>query len=1045
MLFDFGRTFPGLWRLDRWLQQQAVHSVPWDPDAARDQIMSEIRGALHAVDGPVQVRIQGERGVGKTRLALEIFRDDLDLIIYADTPPDAVIFHWMASHPTAHAILVVDECDVERAATLEQWARMSGHRLRLLTVGHTPYPGASGVDVYNLPRLDDESMLRIVRETARTLGDEQARWVVRVARGYVKLATELAEQVAERPMPAVELALTQNVQVILSKLLPDPRARRAMSGLSLLAHVGWEGEVASEGQLIADFVGIPWGEMQEIVEHITRRGLVSRAGRYRYVTPDMLALWLAADAWRARKSDLIELLSRLSTPESRDAMLQRLSGLRGLPEVADVIDELLGPTGPFESIDVLDDRSAARVFGLLARAHPYAALDTLARLLGSAERERLRAFAQGRREIVWALECMAWHRDTFFGAARLLLRLAEAENESCGNNASGVWASLFQTYLAPTEVPAQERYALLGEALQSDRPAVRHLAVSAIGSALTVREFGPGITYELGGAAPPKRWRPRNRKEDRDCRMAALRLLDAARMDSDAEVRGASYATLFDVAQDLAAIGLAEEVIARLEEVDRSDEKRRRDGWEAAQRILRYDDQVLTDAHRIRLHSLSALLSDQSLHDRLRRYVGQWSDLDWETPEVSEFDRLQGVAAGLADEATQDPATLRSALPWLVSGEAEHVWEFAQRLGELDVSRAWLDEFAAAAQEGPDPRLLSGYLRGRAAAGDDEWVEDVLDRWAQDPGFTSLAFDATWRGRGTPRAVQRTIRLVEQGLVEPAQLRVLVYGGWLASLDVDQLRDLLEQLAREDSARASEIGLDLLTQYAHDTGERLPPSLASVAWTFLERQSSMGEGRHLATAWSTVAGGLLLRDDPVRVARVVLRMAMSGDVTFRDQRLDVLKKALAAQPEQVWNVVGAESVKNAELAVRLSWWAWATNLLGALDPEILLAWARKKPASRPRILAQLVKPEVEISPLVRALIAEYGPDSSVAAVLAGNFESGVWWGGMVEHDEQLLATANGWLSDPEPKVRAWAQLIIRDITHRLPRDREWEEERELVR
>jgi hypothetical protein len=92
-----------------------------------------------------------------------------------------------------------------------------------------------------------------------------------------------------------------------------------------------------------------------------------------------------------------------------------------------------------------------------------------------------------------------------------------------------------------------------------------------------------------------------------------------------------------------------------------------------------------------------------------------------------------------------------------------------------------------------------------------------------------------------------------------------------------------------------------------------------------------------------------------------------------------------------------------------------------------------------------VKPEAEISPLVRALIAEYGPESNVAAVLAGNLESGVWRGDMVEHDEQLLATANGWLSDPEPKVRTWAQLIIRDITHRLPRDREWEEERELVR
>lgn len=116
--------------------------------------------------------------------------------------------------------------------------------------------------------------------------------------------------------------------------------------------------------------------------------------------------------------------------------------------------------------------------------------NTLNRLLRPAAHARLQALIAGRRNIVWTLEHLLERRETFFDAAYLLRRLAEAENEHFGNNATGVWKSIFLTFLGPTEVPSKERYQLIRDALLEPSEAARVLAVEGVGSALQGSEFG---------------------------------------------------------------------------------------------------------------------------------------------------------------------------------------------------------------------------------------------------------------------------------------------------------------------------------------------------------------------------------------------------------------------------------------------------------------------------------------------------------------------------------------------------------------------------
>lgn len=1041
--FFFGRPIANVFRLDQWHMMQEVHQIPFQLDDLRQQLIPVLRQQIAAPEGPVHLHVNGLSGVGKTRLALEVFDEQSDSVLYSPDPPaDLSFFTWMAAHPNAFAVLVVDECDPGTAARLAEAASMSGRRLRLLTVGQLAFAG-SAAHVYTLDPLDEATMLRVVTGVATTIGPEQARWIARVSRGYVKLATALAQEIAREGRQTVaELTASYNVAQIIERLIPNARRRTAMRGLALLTRVGWDGELASEGQSVAEFVGLGWNEMRAVIDEVARNGLVSKQGRYRYVTPEIVALWLAAELWRTRKDDLLGFLGQLS-PDGQERMLRRLSDLAGLDEAASVVQEVLSTEGPFGTIDTLDTERGSNLFSILARGQPQAALGLLERLIGTASIERLLHFDQGRRNVVWTLEFLAWRRETFFGAARLLLRIGEAENESYGNNASGVWKKLFLTYVAGTEVPALERYPLLEEALSSEAASVRLLAVEALSEALTTYELGSLVGEHGGGNVPTERWRPRTVGEDHSCRRAALQLLDKALHDPDTQVQAKAFEVFFHSLRNLIRMGLVDDAIGRVEGlvIRDDDDPRRREAWVAVTSCLKYEEGLLSADHSLRLQELAARLMSDSLHDRLRRFVGQWSHTDWKGSDAPEEERPDYIAAHLADEVMSSPESLNPELPWLVSGEAENVHYFGYRLGHLDEEHIWLSDLLNVSPTGNDHRLLSNYLRARADAGQSEWVEDLLDRWVDDRDLVMLVFDATWRGVPSTRGAQRLISLVDTGGIEPGHLRVLSYGSFTSQLPSQVFCELLDRLARDTTFASAEAGLAGLFEWSARPKSDLPPDLRVMAWRYLEMRPGGASSGMYSFYWAGVARRYAITDDPVRLVRTILGVLSEGFVPPSDERFKLLKDAINLRPAEVWEAIGAHLLHDASAAFTLGWSSEELAIFDDLPPDILLAWAREDVRKRPHLIAQLSKPREVLNDLVRGLLMEYGPDSEPANILASNFASGVWSGSMTAREEQQMAIAETWLDDPEPSVQAWAGRIIEGIKRELPRLRIAEEER----
>src|SRR5262249_7797190 len=148
---------------------------------------------------------------------------------------------------------------------------------------------------------------------------------------------------------------------------------------------------------------------------------------------------------------------------------------------------------------------------------------------GTWNHERLKAFKNGRREAVWALERIVVWKNLFGRGARLLLKLAEAENENISNNATGVFEDLFSPgvgVVAPTEAPPLERLPILEEALKSKSEREREIAIKAFSKALQTHHFFRMVGAEYQGLRrPPQLWKPKTWDELYDSYTYVWRLL----------------------------------------------------------------------------------------------------------------------------------------------------------------------------------------------------------------------------------------------------------------------------------------------------------------------------------------------------------------------------------------------------------------------------------------------------------------------------------------------------------------------------------------
>jgi DNA polymerase III delta prime subunit len=436
----------GLWTLDDWLKSDE-HQVPWQTSVPIQSELEARRADLDFETGSVyHLHIQGLPGVGKTRFALELCREAAwrGAVIYIRQAADirlAELIDGATADQGVQLIVVADEVQSEQLLPLRELVGRGNGRVRLITVGHSPTPDTSRIPSLPVKPLDNPAMGEVVRGLHPPMPQEYVDFVVRFADGYVRLARLAVDAVVKNPTMDVRGLLNrEDIRAFFDRML-GKGDRRALYVVAVLTSVGWTDDKQNEGEAIAKHFGLDWNAVRYTVEEFhSRLGIAPRGGRYRYISPTPLGIHLAVEAWTTYPDQLKSLPDILPSEGARDAYYKRLQSIASNPEARKYAREEL--TFFFRVDDFIDARAVLRWSALSSADTGEAARNILRALTSANIEDRKRIKESARREIVWTLVRLAWNQGAFHDATLALALLAEAENETWSNNATGEFVAL---------------------------------------------------------------------------------------------------------------------------------------------------------------------------------------------------------------------------------------------------------------------------------------------------------------------------------------------------------------------------------------------------------------------------------------------------------------------------------------------------------------------------------------------------------------------------------------------------------------------------
>lgn len=1077
-----GRTRARFSTHEQWAMWDDMR-VDFKAGKEHEETLQSLRTELRRNDTPVHVRVLGEPGIGKTRLVLEATDvDDLRPLIVYISPASEFLYSDLMNelqHDEFSTILVIDECTPEYRASI--WNRLRAHspRLKIISIFNEE-EDTTGITYLRMPPLPDTEISKVIQDYA--VPKERANQWAAECGGSPRVAHVVGQNLELNPEDILKSPSTVNIWDRYIVGLDDPlstevqQRRLVLQYLALFKKVGYGRELVEEAKAVANLIqqadlNITWVRFQKIIKGLRARRIL-QGEHTLYISPRLFHVKLWLDWWDTYGEGIdLEDFSALpgALPDWFFEMFKYASGSEAASRTA---KELLSQRGPFQqNQEVLRSSSGARFFRVLSEVEPVAALQCLVRTIGTWPKEELIEFVSGRREVVWSLERLAQWGQLFNDAARLLLKLGEAENERWSNNASGVFADLFfvnwYRELAFTEAAPEERFRILQEALESDSPKRRQLALRACDRALETNQLGAVNTDRQLFGQRPKLWSPQTYEEAFDAyRRVWLYLV--GRLDylpSDEQLTAVNI--LLDNVRGLGQFeSLSEMVLSTIEELVQRPYVEKRRIIELVVRVLRYDKNRLNEENQERWQSLLGRLHGDSFESQLRRFVGMSILEDSYDMEGNKIDYGQRKLEELAILALEQPSLLHDQLNWLVSAEAENGYRLGYELGIRDTEFSQLDAISSAQTEvkdNPSLLFLSGYLRALFELEIETW-EVLLDSYSVLDEKRGWVPEITWRsGAVTDRAAERVLRLLDQGAVSISQLQMFSYGQTLRNLSEVQFQDWCRRLLETSDPAAAYLVLELVAHryVINDAEQPLPRALTYSLLSdssFFRKRSDIRPNQMVAHYWEMVGRAFVSHysEDVANLVDVWLENfdELSLVLPAINSRQPSLLTEITQQfPQEVWRkITGYLMPPITSQGWFLRNWLRGDNAfdgvyvgaIAAIPHELIWGWIKEDDEERAWFMALLVPPllipEEEGSSLARELLVRYGDRERVRNELMANFSTEGWTGEASLHFEKKREALQVLLQqESNINVRRWIEeysTYLAESTERARMDEE---------
>jgi hypothetical protein len=1044
--------------------RQFVDVAAWAP--VRQRLLEHLDWSRDCPD--VVVSLEGEAGVGKTRLVYEVLTalsgsDSVVLYTLHEQVAERVA-SALANDATARAILVADECSRRTRLRLSQILRGHRGRVRVIALDNTGSPPPAGAEASWMERIPDETVARILAENFPDVPEARRREYVRFSRGFVRLAADLGR---EDP----RIATAGQVGPALLSVSDYLRARlteehlTTLAALALLWRVGLREDVAEELTAWCRLLGLDRQSTVQLTNALRDvPGFVGRAGRFFHVTPEIVAQVAYEEGWRRWiEHDPSAFLAQI--PEGLLQPFLRRTAASAPPDARRVVGEFFRAWAVGLQPADLTDRPAVERLAALVDTDPETFLPLLRRLIERASLEELRRVTRDYREggwgprriLVWLAERMAQFPEHFRHAEAVMRRLALAESEpTIGNNATILWRQLFRVFLSGTAVPFPERLRVLEERLLTGTPEEWALGFAALGDAfdtLATRLMAPTV---VSGRFVPGEWSPTTSEQYRDCLLPALDLLRRLTEGDNAAARDAAQGVAIRLMRTVLAAGflkqvrplfpagrVAESVLPRL--------------IEAVESFLSYEGAEdrrpgLLAAYLADVRQWRQSLQPADLHGRLVSVVGM--DRWHHSVRGGEAEWLLDIER-LAVEVRDRPEFLPAQLPWLCSDQARSAAVLGDALGRCDVGAACLDAIVSAAVGTGATGFAAAYIRAllRSHPGQAEAVNRRLDE--AEARAPEAAFGLALGGGDAARAVERALRLVDAGALRPEFLRGFLYGVGMRQLTSDEFREVLTRLARGAAAgNRSLLGTaitflawPLLAPQAEDRLDRLADDeVRALAWALLTATFADGAGD--PHAWRTVLGALA-GSEAETALRLAACAAMATSADQREEASAFLVERAQSFPDLVMHQLG--SVLLEEQGGWRPMIAAFGPILRALPPAAVEQWLRSAGVAGARLIARhLPRPSVGedgqvVVPELTAFVLEQfgGDEDTFRQFCTGAYRTEVYSGDIAAEMEREPATLRRFLDHPLPRIREWAEGEIRSTEANARHWRRRDEEDEV--
>jgi hypothetical protein len=827
---------------ESWDAHERAVSFPHAPLTGRDEVLTTVREWLDDPEVRV-IALSGTHMMGKSRVALEATRvRDVNVVEALDRASLRIDQFRRLEVPGREVIVIINDADALQSQQLAETALVrSGLKLIFCLPTKDAAPAPSfGLDT------------RVRATSLQGLNEPESRELLRIVRADLDFALESWVLGNADGVPGVILAaahlgpeLRRDGGGFLDQVargfearVPEP-ARQALGVLSIMSHVGIERDAVGELNIISAAFGADPHSVLDAVETLVAAGFVRLDGSYAEVIPPPLANRLAARTIRGRADAVRRCFVDLANA-GRARLLRRLLVLRG-DEAQRFWEDLLGDEGPFATLDGLIENS--RLFRFAATANGERAAPALLRLLqGGSVEQRCVIADDARRDIVRAVEEMLFREATSETALRSLILLAEAENETWSNNATGVAKEAFFPLHSQMPLPLPRRLNLLREMMGfSER-----ISVIAVDGMADTLESYTSITLRTTSGATPLDQMPQMTWDDvfRYQGGCIDLLMNAALRDERVSIRRtaarrAPRALMNPVLRGQIGPSLphlrtiVDAVIAETDTFDVSDLA---DAMMWGRRAVRGDNTEAAgnETTRETIRALTEMIDrllGASFAVRLKLWVGGWLLDPKNTPAPRAA--ADEAIAGLAREAHETPSLLTEELvKWLSSGAAQ-AGKFWSQLGLADVDGIFRPRIHDLAATDAGVNAFITYILGwcsRDREGGRRFFSDVAGADIATPRAILLgALEIDPPDQGTDRIAEllKTGKIDGERMLDP-----LLAARWLREASEHDLVRVLRLIAGPDFAGGSGIPHFIFVR-VHDKPLAAGP-LANVAWEYLE-------------------------------------------------------------------------------------------------------------------------------------------------------------------------------------------------------------------